>query len=561
MLGGYGLAALGKLVLALSFVWPVALAGRFVDRAGKGMRTAPRDALLAAGRKRQRPRPGLRPAPHDGHRRRRLGPLIALLLLELGVSLRWVFALAVVPGCSASSSSGGGARARAPAARGRRGADGERRGSWRRPRRAAAPAAVPRPPRRRARACACPPRAAFRRLLLASLVFAVGNSSNAFILLKASAVGYGATGVILVYVLYNLTYAAGSLPLGGLSDRIGQFPVVAGGFVVFAVVYAGFAAAKSMALVAVLFAAYGLYIAATEGTTKALISRTAPDAERASAMGFFDTSIGVASFAASAHRRPPVVVRRALGDVRLRRRRGGPRRRASAALRARDGAAPAESLTSSAQARARRPSGQPRAANRAPTEETRRDETDRKRPAARHDGASGANPRPTPRRSPRRPGALWRRLAACGGSSPAPAATVTVTAAPSASPSASPSPATSAAVTAQLVVAVASGPKANGISVVDATGKVKQLVAPSGGPDQRPLLGARRAAPGVPAGGQRHRLHEQPLRLQRPAELLYQVGAGIAPATIESFAWVGATQLVDCYFRSARTTYRANGTL
>ena len=106
--------------------------------------------------------------------------------------------------------------------------------------------------------------------------------------------------MILVYVLYNLTYAAGSLPLGSLSDRIGQFPVVAGGFVVFAVVYAGFAAAKSMALVAVLFAVYGLYIAATEGTTKALISRAAPDAERASAMGFFDTAIGVASFAASA---------------------------------------------------------------------------------------------------------------------------------------------------------------------------------------------------------------------------------------------------------------------
>ncbi len=127
----------------------------------------------------------------------------------------------------------------------------------------------------------------------------MGNSSNTFLLLKAQAVGYGVTGVILVYVLYNLTYAAGSLPLGSLSDRIGQFPVVTGGFIVFAVVYAGFAAAKSMALVAVLFAAYGLYIAATEGTTKALISRTAPDAERASAMGFFDTSIGVASFAAS----------------------------------------------------------------------------------------------------------------------------------------------------------------------------------------------------------------------------------------------------------------------
>jgi MFS family permease len=128
----------------------------------------------------------------------------------------------------------------------------------------------------------------------------VGNSSNAFILLKASQVGFSAkTGVILVYVLYNLTYAAGSLPLGDLSDRVGQLPVVAGGFVVFAAVYAGLAAAHSMAVVAALFAVYGLYIAATEGTTKALISRTAPDAERASAMGFFDTAVGVAGFAAS----------------------------------------------------------------------------------------------------------------------------------------------------------------------------------------------------------------------------------------------------------------------
>ena len=174
----------------------------------------------------------------------------------------------------------------------------------------------------------------------------MGNSSNAFILLKASSVGYSETGVILVYVLYNLTYAAGSLPLGGLSDRIGQFPVVTGGFLVFAAVYAGFAAAHSMAAVALLFAAYGLYIAATEGTTKALISRTAPDAERASAMGFFDTSVGLASFAASAIGGLLWWSRRALGDVPVRRRHRGARRRAAAALLTRDRASAAESLTS-----------------------------------------------------------------------------------------------------------------------------------------------------------------------------------------------------------------------
>jgi MFS family permease len=279
VLGGYGLAALGKLVLALAFVWPVALGGRFLDRLGKGMRTAPRDALLAAG-----VRDADRGLAFGLHRTMDtagavVGPLTTLLLLHLGVSLRWVFALAVVPGALSVAVIWRSVRERAA--------------------RTAAPSgdaatAVRRPIR-------LPASPRFRRLLLASLVFAVGNSSNAFILLEAARVGFSAkTGVILVYVLYNLTYAAGSLPLGDLSDRVGQLPVVAGGFVVFAAVYAGLAAAHSMAVVAVLFGVYGLYIAATEGTTKALISRTAPDAERASAMGFFDTAVGVAGFAASA---------------------------------------------------------------------------------------------------------------------------------------------------------------------------------------------------------------------------------------------------------------------
>jgi MFS family permease len=299
VLGGYALAALGKLVLALAFVWPVALGGRVLDRVGKGMRTAPRDALLSAGVRDQD-----RGLAFGLHRTMDtagavLGPLATLLLLQLGVSLRWIFALAVVPGVLSVVVIWRGVRERArraaetEAAETAGGVSSDRATPLAEGGRSGPAATV----RARLR---LPASRRFRRLLLASLVFAVGNSSNAFILLKASAVGYGETGVILVYVLYNLTYAAGSLPLGGLSDRIGQFPVVAGGFLVFAAVYAGLAVAKGMVAVAVLFAAYGLYIAATEGTTKALISRTAPDAERASAMGFFDTSIGLASFAASA---------------------------------------------------------------------------------------------------------------------------------------------------------------------------------------------------------------------------------------------------------------------
>ena len=98
VLFGYGLSALGKLLLALALVWPVALAGRFVDRTGKGMRTAPRDALLAA-RVHDRDR-GLAFGLHRSLDTLGavLGPLLALVLLHVGMSYRWIFAVAVIPG-------------------------------------------------------------------------------------------------------------------------------------------------------------------------------------------------------------------------------------------------------------------------------------------------------------------------------------------------------------------------------------------------------------------------------------------------------------------------------
>jgi MFS family permease len=267
--GGYGLAALGKLLLAVAFVWPVALAGRFVDRLGKGMRTAPRDALIAAGVRDEQQ--GLAFGLHRAMDTLGavLGPLTALLLIKLGLSLRTVFALAVVPGVGSVAVIFWLVRERA-----------------REPVHGAFRLRLPAAPR-------------FRWLLVAAVVFGIGNSSDMFILLKAKSVGAGVTGVILLYVLYNVTYSGGSLPLGGLSDRVGQFPVVLVGYLVFAAVYLGFAAAGSVAALVVLFAAYGLYIAATEGTSKALISRATPDEGRASALGLYYTATGVASFIAS----------------------------------------------------------------------------------------------------------------------------------------------------------------------------------------------------------------------------------------------------------------------
>jgi MFS family permease len=269
VLAGYTLGGLGKLVIALAAGWPLALAGRFTDRLGKGMRTAPRDDLIAANT-----RPGQQGLAFGLHRSMDtlgavLGPLIALALVQAHVSLRWIFAIAVVPGLLSVLAIVLFVR--------------EHR---ERPRRSAFRLTLPASP-------------AFRWLLAGALLFAVGNSSDMFILLKARDVGMGTSAVILLYVLYNVVYSAASLPLGGLSDRVGQYPLVLTGYALFAAVYLGFAAAASGWALAGLFAAYGLYIAATEGTSKALIGRAIPTGERASALGLYYTATGLASFAAS----------------------------------------------------------------------------------------------------------------------------------------------------------------------------------------------------------------------------------------------------------------------
>jgi len=266
---GYGLSGVGKLVIAVAGVWGVALAGRVIDRVGKGVRTAPRDALIGTST-----RPAEQGLAFGLHRTMdtmgaALGPLIALACIELGVPFRWVLGLAVIPALFSVVVILLFVRERrlAPAA-----------GAFR---------------------LRLPASPAYRWLLAGSLLFAAGNSSDMFLLLKAGDVGMGTSAVILVYVLYNVVYASASLPLGGLSDRVGQLPLVLTGYVVFAAVYAGFAVAGSAPAVAVLFAAYGVYIAATEGTSKALISRATPLAERGAAIGLQATLTGVASLVAS----------------------------------------------------------------------------------------------------------------------------------------------------------------------------------------------------------------------------------------------------------------------
>lgn len=272
VVGGYGLAALGKLFLAVAFVWPVVLLGRFVDRFGKGMRGSPRDALIADS------------APENARGRAFgfhrsidtlgavVGPLLGLLLVALlNDRLRLVFTIAIIPGLLSVAAL---ALVREPLPK------------------AAKKTTLP-----KITLAGLDPR--FRLFLLASLIFALGNSSDVFLILRAKQLGLSTTAVVLAYVLYNFVYMGAALPAGIRSDTGSRRGVLVIGLLVYAGVYAGFALVTRSLFVWPLFAIYGIYIALTDGVTKALITDLVPAGRRATAIGTYGTLTGIAALVAS----------------------------------------------------------------------------------------------------------------------------------------------------------------------------------------------------------------------------------------------------------------------
>lgn len=270
---GYGLSAVSKPLMALAGAWPVVLLARLVDRTGKGMRTSPRDALIAASCD-----PGQRGKAFGLHRAMDTagavaGPLLALLFLAVWqVGYRAMFVLAFIPAAL-------GVLALALV----RAGDGESRPK------SAAPAG-PRPPLS----------AGLKKFVAIYGVFALGNSSDVFLLLRAKEAGLGASGMLLVYVFYNAVYALAATPAGWLSDRFGRRAVMAGGLAVFTLVYLGFALDPAPAAIWVLFALYGFYAAAMEGVAKAQVADLSVPENRGTAMGLMHSVTGLLAFAASA---------------------------------------------------------------------------------------------------------------------------------------------------------------------------------------------------------------------------------------------------------------------
>jgi MFS family permease len=253
---GYALAALGKVIVALAWVWPVVLLGRVVDRFGKGVRSAPRDALIAAS------------VPPEAYGRafgfQRMGDSLGAVigpLLGL-VALWW----AVVPAVLAVLLV---LLVREP--------------------RVAQPAlAAPSAPREHLIGPTPLPRG-FWHVTAMLVGIAVVNFPDALLLLRLIDLGYSTTQVVLAYVVYNLVYSIGSYPAGMLTDRWPRPYVYAIGLLAFSVGYLGLGLVQRGPLVFVLVAVYGLFPAFTDGVGKAWISALVPDEHRGRAQGVFQS--------------------------------------------------------------------------------------------------------------------------------------------------------------------------------------------------------------------------------------------------------------------------------
>jgi MFS family permease len=250
---GYGLAAAGKVLVAVAFVWPVVLAGRVVDRLGKGVRGAPRDALLVQGvpaAARGRVFGLHRSADTSGAI---VGPLLGLAGYELlDHRIRPLLVIAVVPAVlSALLVAAVRERAR-PAQQAR-------------PAREAPSAAVPEPP-----TTTLPAR--YWRVVAVLVLFSLVNFPDALLLLRLRDIGFGVPAVILAYVGYNGVYALASFPAGWLADRLRPRLVFGVGLVFFAVGYLGLGLTRDHTVAWLLLAAYGLFTAGTDGVGKAWVS-------------------------------------------------------------------------------------------------------------------------------------------------------------------------------------------------------------------------------------------------------------------------------------------------
>jgi MFS family permease len=267
---GYALAAIAKPLIGLSAVWQGVLGGRFLDRLGTGIRSAPRDALIAASVDEENRGKAFGLEGVGDNAGAFLGPLLAIVLLSfLHLDIRLIFYVAVIPGLLALTMI-------LLVAEGRPGEP-----------QAKVSIKLGRFPN------------AYWKYLLATAVFGIGNSSNAFLILQTKALGASLATTILIYAAFNLVAALISYPAGSLSDRFGRRDLLLVSFAIFLAVYLGFALTRNLVLIGALFVLYGLFQGIFRSAGKALASDLAPNELRAGGVGWYGTTVGLSGLVAS----------------------------------------------------------------------------------------------------------------------------------------------------------------------------------------------------------------------------------------------------------------------
>ncbi|MFH1501815.1 MAG: MFS transporter [Candidatus Eisenbacteria bacterium] len=277
---GYAVSTVAKPFLYLATSWGGVLGVRFAERVGKGIRTAPRDALVADSvNEGQRGIAfGLHRAGDTAGAVIGIGVALAIVVvagrggLDLTRStFQTIVLVSLIPAVLAVLVLAFGSRDTKVARCGGRLPDLTLRGFDRR----------------------------FRLFVLIVIVFTLGNSSDAFLILRAQDAGLSVAGILGMMLTFNLVYAVAATPMGALSDRFGRRRFLVGGWLLYAAVYVGFARASAGWQTWALMGVYGVYYAMTHGVAKAYVADLVPAERRGTAYGVYSAAVGVTAFPAS----------------------------------------------------------------------------------------------------------------------------------------------------------------------------------------------------------------------------------------------------------------------
>lgn len=270
---GYGISTLSRPIIALATGWHQVMGSRFIDRFGKGIRTAPRDAIIAESTD-----SAYLGRAFGFHRSMDTmgavaGPALAYFLLNaLSNNYRKIFWISMIPGVIAVLLIIFFITEK---------------------KKSAAP-------------CSDRPKLTlkhfdrrFRFFVVIAGIFALGNSSDVFLILRAQQIGISAIMIPVVYLVFNLVYSLSAIPAGIAADKFGKKRIIGAGFMLFAALYWGFAKASRPEAIWILFSLYGVFMGLTEGIQKAFLTTIIPADYKATAFGVFNTVVGVATLPAS----------------------------------------------------------------------------------------------------------------------------------------------------------------------------------------------------------------------------------------------------------------------